>query len=251
MTTDRERRLGGKGLACVVVLGFALINVAVTFVAIVQQSLAPRPWRIGLNAAALAIAIGLIALLVHSGRRRERTGSDVVAAFVAAFVMIALVQVIAAPVFHAIAHRRPRNESATVGNIRTMISAQAAYQSANGGFFDRPECLNEPHRCIPGYPVAAPTFLDPGMARPTVEKSGYRLDFHAGSTVARADVARLKVSPSSLSGFAYVAVPIIDGEGADRSFCGDESGRVCVYETGRRVVVKGGQCPSEGCVPYQ
>lgn len=50
------------------------------------------------------------------------------------------------------------NEAATIASIRTIISAQAAYQSANQGLYEsRLECLSDPMNCIPGY--KGPPFL--------------------------------------------------------------------------------------------
>src|SRR5205823_811413 len=52
-----------------------------------------------------------------------------------------------------------RHESATIGDLRTLVSAESAYSSANGGFYDDPRCLTKPSACIPGYPATAPTFV--------------------------------------------------------------------------------------------
>jgi hypothetical protein len=55
-----------------------------------------------------------------------------------------------------------------LGDVRTVISAESAYQPANGGYFDVPACLEEPWRCIPGYPENAPAFLEAVLAHGTL-----------------------------------------------------------------------------------
>ena len=71
-------------------------------------------------------------------------------------------------------------ESPPIGDTRSLHSAQAAYQSANGGFFEgRLECLSTPSLCIPGYGANDPTFLDPYLASLRT-KSGYKRFFYQG-----------------------------------------------------------------------
>ena len=76
-------------------------------------------------------------------------------------IVVAIIGIIAAIAIPSLLRARvSANESATIGDIRTVISAEAAYQSANSGFYDRLTCLATPAGCIPGYPATAPTFLD-------------------------------------------------------------------------------------------
>ena len=77
-------------------------------------------------------------------------------------IVVAIIGIIAAIAIPSLLRARvSANESATIGDIRTVISAQAAYQSANGGYYDgNLTCLNGPGSCIPNYPATAPTFLD-------------------------------------------------------------------------------------------
>lgn len=124
--------------------------------------------------------------------------------------------------------------------MRTVISAAAAYAGANGGFYDTLDCLAEPSRCIPGYPVTAPTFLDPHLAS-LAAKSGYRRSFHAGPPAPPDDVRRLKASRSSLTSFAYVAVPSVPPRGSGGS-AGTRSGRMCFTADGATPPVKDGLC---------
>ena len=53
-------------------------------------------------------------------------------------IVVAIIGIIAAIAIPSLLRARvSANESATIGDIRTVISAQAAYQSANGGWYDR------------------------------------------------------------------------------------------------------------------
>jgi hypothetical protein len=91
--------------------------------------------------------------------------------------------------------------------MRTVIAAQTAYASANGGFYDsRLQCLNAPSTCIPGYAPDAPTFLDSAVTS-LQTRSGYKRFLYAGPPARREDIAKAKASPTSVQGFAYVAVP--------------------------------------------
>jgi hypothetical protein len=57
------------------------------------------------------------------------------------------------------------NEVHTISDLRVVISAQAAWQSANGGHFEGElSCLASPASCLPGFPPDGPTFLDPTIA---------------------------------------------------------------------------------------
>ena len=61
-------------------------------------------------------------------------------------IVVAIIGIIAAIAIPSLLRARvSANESATIGDIRTVISAQAAYQSANGGWYASDiVCLNAP-----------------------------------------------------------------------------------------------------------
>lgn len=142
-------------------------------------------------------------------------------------------------------------EAAPIGDTRTVISAQSAYQSANGGYFDgRLQCLNEPSNCIPGYASNQPTFLDPLLAS-LQPKLGYRRFFHPGPAPSPADIAKAKASPSSVLSYAYVAVPLKVGETGVRAYCGDSRGVVCSTMNGAMPKIEAGQCPLAACTVLQ
>src|SRR5688572_28713984 len=94
-------------------------------------------------------------------------------------IVVAVAGVVAAVVIPAMMRARvAANESATIGDIRTIISAQAAYRSANAGYYDGElSCLADPDNgCIPSYPTSGPAFLDSTLAGEGT-KAGYNRSF--------------------------------------------------------------------------
>lgn len=131
------------------------------------------------------------------------------------------------------------NEAKTIGSIRVLISGQAAYQSANGGWYEgKLSCLTNPGSgCIPNYPDTAPKFLD-GKQASLKSLNGYVRDLLPGPPSAA--INHGISSPTSAGGYAYIAVPEVAVTGV-RSFCGDASGIICYRADGRRPAV------SKGC----
>jgi type IV pilus assembly protein PilA len=145
-------------------------------------------------------------------------------------IVVAIIGIIAAIAIPSLLRARvSANEAATIGDIRTVISAQAAYQSANGGWYDEISCLNNPQACIPNYPANAPTFLDSNLAV-QASKSGYDRSFEAGAQPANYNPAIS--STSSLSTYAYLATPVTSGQTGVRGFGGDSSGVLCFTADG-------------------
>ena len=147
-------------------------------------------------------------------------------------IVVAIIGIIAAIAIPSLLRARvSANESATIGDIRTLISAQAAYQSANGGFYESNfTCLTNPATgCIPNYPTNGPTFVDSQIAS-MAAKSGYSRTRHPGSVPAVINSALM--SPSSTSGYAYTASPVNVGQTGVRGFGGDSSGVLCFSPAG-------------------
>jgi len=143
------------------------------------------------------------------------------------------------------------NESAAIGDIRTLISAQEAYRSANGGFYESNlQCLAAPSvGCLPNYPAGSPTFLDPVLVA-REPRYGYDRRFEPGRIVA---VDAALSSSTSVGEYAFVATPVRAGQTGVRSFCGDSSGLVCYRADGSDIRALGGACPSaaDGCTPIR
>lgn len=123
-------------------------------------------------------------------------------------------------------------EATTVSDIRTMISAQAAYQVANGGFYAGDlRCLSVPTGpgCIPNYPPNGPTFLDSELTSLTPKKD-YARRFTPGPKPPRLNT---NVSgSSSVTSYVYSAVPVKRLEDAVRGFGGDSTGLICFSREG-------------------
>jgi type IV pilus assembly protein PilA len=200
--------------------------------------------------AAAGIILGVVALLRANREPHLYGGKGLAIAGIAASALSLLI-VIPLGIVAAIAipslmrARVSANESATIGDVRTVISAEAAYQSASGGFYGPPECLARPSECLPAYD--GPTFLDRELASATV-KSGYRRTFHPGPAASPAAAAGAPPATRALESFAYVAVPETPGKTGRRAFCGDASGRVCAVSDGA-IDAGRGECPPPPACP--
>jgi len=137
-------------------------------------------------------------------------------------IVVAIIGIIAAIAIPSLLRARiSANESATIGDTRTVISAEAAYQSAASGFYGELTCLAVPGPCIQGY--VGPTFLDGtiGVAA-LVQKSGY-------TRTANYDAALTVPGLTAPHGtYCYQASPITSGTTGVRAFGGDSSGVVGV-----------------------
>ena len=160
--------------------------------------------------------------------------SDAAFTLIELLIVVAIIGIIAAIAIPSLLRARvSANESATLGDMRTIISAEAAYHSANGGFYGPLNCLVLPSgaNCIPSYPLTAPIFLDQNLAS-LADKSGYRRSFQPGPpTGTRSDIAC----------YAYHAVPITLGNTGVRGFGGDCSGVICYSHDGSPVPSTNGQ----------
>jgi type IV pilus assembly protein PilA len=134
-------------------------------------------------------------------------------------IVVAIIGIIAAIAIPSLLRARvSANESATQGDIRTVISAEAAYEGASNGngYAAVMSCLSTPANgaCIPGYGATAPTFLDSNLATAALTKSGYIRTYEPGAVVVGVGV----------EGFCYYAQPLTLNRTGTRSFGGDSSG---------------------------
>lgn len=138
-------------------------------------------------------------------------------------IVVAIIGIIAAIAIPSLLRARvSANEAGTIGDIRSVISAQAAFQSAASGWYAPITCLNLPIPCLVGYPTNAPTFADATIAN-TTPKSGYNRSFTPGLPPAPLPSQLVGV----LDGYCYGASPSTAGQTGVRGFGGDASGRVC------------------------
>lgn len=145
-------------------------------------------------------------------------------------IVVAIIGIIAAIAIPSLLRARvSANEAGTIGDIRSVISAQAAFQSAASGWYAPIACLSVPANCIVNYPANAPTFADATIVALT-PKSGYNRTFSAGNPPNPMPPASVLVGV--VDGFCYGAFPSTVGQTGVRGFGGDASGRVCQNITG-------------------
>ena len=196
--------------------------------------------------AVVSIVLGIVALTRANSEPHVYGGKGLAIGGIAAGASSLLLAVPLAGCVAAIAipsflrARVSANEAATLGDIRTVVSAQAAYQTASGGFYGPPQCLAEPQHCLPEY--SGPHFLDAKLAS-LEARHGYRRTFHAGPPASvTSSVPGAPFATGSLQSFAYVAVPVTTGQTGVRGFCGDSSGRICFTTDGSAPGVVEGAC---------
>ena len=145
----------------------------------------------------------------------------------------------AVPVAAAIRSRVASNEATAIADIRTVIAAQAAYSSVNGGWYEYNfACLATHGACIPMAPASTPTFLDSQLAALT-PKTGYIRAI--GSLGGGPQPPDPTVSTTSVSTYVYTASPSQQGQTGVRGFGGDASGIVCFSEEGMQTPSSNGQ----------
>ena len=196
--------------------------------------------------ALLGIVLGIIAI-TRANREPEVYGGKgfaiggIVASALSLLVAIPLAGIVAAIAIPSFLRARTQaNEAQTIGDVRTVIATEAAYQSLNGGYYGPMECLGRPTDCVPSY--SGPSFLDPSLASATV-KNGYRRTFYPGAAATASDAPA-----RALESWSYVATPEKAGQTGVRSFCGDSSGRVCAVRSGT-IEASGGECPPPPACP--
>ncbi len=154
-------------------------------------------------------------------------------------IVVAIIGIIAAIAIPSLIRARvSANESATVGDIRTVISAQAAYHSTNGGWYEANiVCLHNPFvGCIPNYPSTSPTFIDSQLAS-LQPKSGYDRTFQGGQTPGGLNPSIN--SNTSVTSYIYWATPTSPGQTGVRGFAGDSSGALCFSTDGSSAATTG------------
>jgi len=138
-------------------------------------------------------------------------------------IVVAIIGIIAAIAIPSLLRARvSANESTATGDSRTVISAEAAFESAAGGF-GHLTCLVIPSNaaCIAGYAPNSPSFLDEAIGNVGLRKTGYARTFESGLILPTA------MGPNNLASYCYGASPIVQGQTGTREFGADHSGRVC------------------------
>ncbi len=166
-------------------------------------------------------------------------------------IVVAIIGIIAAIAIPSLLRARvSANESATIGDIRTVISGQAAYQSSNGGYYEGNfVCMTNPFTsCIPNYPSSSPTFLDSQLSSQQ-SKSGYSRLFTSGATPPTYN-AQI-TSATAVVSYVYRATPVSLGQTGVRGFGGDASGVLCFSTNGVPTSTTGSVALSVGAADCQ
>ena len=148
-------------------------------------------------------------------------------------IVVAIIGIIAAIAIPSLLRARvSANESATIGDIRTVISGQAAYQGTNGGYYEgQLTCMSSKGGCIPNAPATSPTYLDKVLSDAAQPKSGYQRQWNPGVAPVDPELGK-SLSPTSVIGYAYLATPLNQGQTGVRGFGGDSSGILCFTADG-------------------
>jgi len=149
-------------------------------------------------------------------------------------IVVAIIGIIAAIAIPSLLRARvSANEAATIGDLRTVVSALAAYNSSNGGFYDgNLSCLVDPGNCIPSYPPTAPNFLDSQLAS-IQPKSGYTRSYQTDAP----GIVGPSSSNTSANAYVYHGTPVVATQSGVRGFAADASGTLCSTPSGAQVGV--------------
>jgi type IV pilus assembly protein PilA len=138
-------------------------------------------------------------------------------------IVVAIIGIIAAIAIPSLLRARiAANETAAVGDVRAVISAEHSYAASNGGVYGTITCLGNPTGC--GFAAGTQQFIDSQMAALT-PKSGYARSFAPGS-------ASAGTMDPGIGTFVYAATPVTLGQTGTRGFAGDNSGVICGDQSG-------------------
>jgi type IV pilus assembly protein PilA len=130
-------------------------------------------------------------------------------------IVVAIILIIAAIAIPSLMRARiAANESAMVGDMRAVVSAEQTFCSTASAYAPI-ACLPHPSACFAAAGVAP--MIDVALADTTLNKSGYDREFFPGA----ATLGGL------LQGYVYGGVPVSPGRTGVKGFAADYTGRIC------------------------
>ena len=150
-------------------------------------------------------------------------------------IVVAIIGIIAAiAIPNLLRARVSANESAAVGDTRSVLSAETTYMASNCGWYAPLTSLTRDGGGaigIPNYPTAAPQFLGGDIARAVpYTKNGYLRDQPLGNVPIGLDA--VNCDAASVMTFCYTSEPANPGVTGVRTFSGIESGALYVDQAG-------------------
>ena len=152
-------------------------------------------------------------------------------------IVVAIIGIIAAiAIPNLLRARISANEAAGSGDTRTVLSAEATYQSSNNGWSAPLMNLTRDNGGaigIPNYPTTAPQFLGGDIARATpYDKNGYTRNWTPNGVPAAIPPT---ADPASVLDFCYDSAPAQAGVTGVRSYSGISSGALFVDTAGAQI----------------
>jgi type IV pilus assembly protein PilA len=155
-------------------------------------------------------------------------------------IVVAIILIIAAIAIPSLLRARiAANESAVVGDTRTLISAEATFSSAATGFPAELTCLASPLSCA--SVVGTVALIDIEMATQS-NKNGYTRNYSVTAD-------QVSTNPNLYAGFCYGASPITQGRTGIRGFGGAEDGIIWQSTDGTMCCDGNGAAMSSTCMP--